>query len=76
MAAVPGPAEANDTSAIDNGSSGAEAQMDEDDEEAQLAAALALSQGDDVVMADEEEDEIQRAIRLSNTDANDESGKK
>lgn len=53
-----------------------EADMDDDDEEAQLAAALALSQGEDVVMADEEEDEIQHAIRLTNTEPDDEAGKK
>lgn len=52
----------------------ADASMDED-EEAQLAAALALSQRGDVAIADEEEDEIQQAIRLSSADGNNDNDK-
>jgi hypothetical protein len=47
--------------------------MDED-EEAQLAAALALSKREDVTMADDEEDEIQQAIRLSDAGADNDIG--
>lgn len=55
-------------------SSTAEGAMDED-EEAQLAAALALSQGEDLSMADDEEDEIQQAIRLMNPDTDNDNKK-
>jgi hypothetical protein len=46
-----------------------------DDEDAQLAQALALSQGEDVLMADDadldEQDEIANAIRLGDVDRDD-----
>ena len=56
--------------------------VDEDDEDAQLAKALALSQGEDVEMVDEgdldEQEEIARAIAMSNEnpEGEDQSGKK
>lgn len=75
-AAAPGAVTSDATTNPVSGISSSEAGMDEDDEEAQLAAALALSQGEDVEMVDEEEDEIQQAMRLSNQDANDDHDKK
>jgi hypothetical protein len=53
----------------------ADVSMDED-EEAQLAAALALSRREDDAMADDEEEEIQQAIRLSSADADNDNQKK